>query len=211
MAIADKIKSLLRGEMQRNVAIMLASQLVSWALSIAVTFYLPGFLGERKLGSLTLAIAFAGTLSSFVSLGTSMVLVQDIAKHPHAARSLVRTSLRLRVGVGLALLVLGLASMPLLGYRNEIGLLIALILTAQIFGQIAETFQNGLVALEAMVQQSSAVIAEKLTFSVLTITLAFMKAPLWWFAAVYLVSTSASATVSFVAFMRVSRERPCAN
>ena len=41
MAVTDKIKSLLRGDLQRNVAIMLASQLVSWALSIAVTFYLP--------------------------------------------------------------------------------------------------------------------------------------------------------------------------
>ena len=207
MAEVEKMKALLRGDMQRNVAIMLASQMVSWALSIAVTFYLPGFLGERKLGSLTLAIAFAGTLSSFVSLGTSTVLVQDIAKHPHAARSLVRTSLRLRVGVGLALLILGLVSMPLLGYRSEIGLLIVLMLTAQIFGQIADTFQNGLVALEAMVQQSSAVITDKITFSVLTITLAFLRAPLWWFAAVYLVSTSAAAAVSYVSFMRVSRAR----
>lgn len=207
MAVTDKIRSLLRGDLQRNVAIMLASQMVSWALSIAVTFYLPGFLGERRLGSLTLAIAFAGTLASFVSLGTATVLVQDIAKHPHAARSLVRTSLRLRVGVGLALLILGLVSTPLLGYSSEIGLLIALILVAQIFAQIADAFQNGLVALEAMVQQSTAVIAEKITFSVLTITLAFMKAPLWWFGAVYLFSTTASAIVSSVSFMRVSRAR----
>jgi O-antigen/teichoic acid export membrane protein len=198
----------MRGKLQRNVAVTLTSQMLSWGLAIVVTFYLPGYLGERNLGSLTLAIAFAGTLAVFVNFGTSTVLVQDIARNPMNARSLVWTALRLRSAMGALLLVVGLLATVLLNYSNDVRLLITLVLVAQVFAQITEVFQSALVGLEAFVQQSSAALAEKLTFSLVTISLVLLKAPLWQFAAVYLLGASVSATVSALAFRRVTRSHP---
>lgn len=196
------LPELMRGKLQRNVGSTLISQIISWAMTIGVTFYLPGYLGERNLGSLTLAIAFAGTLGVFVNFGTSTVLVQDIARYPHRAQELVRTSLILRSSMGALMLVIGLFVARFLGYGNDLRLLISLMLIATIFAQITETFQSALRGLEEFPKQNAAALADKLTFSILTIALVFLKAPLWQFAAVYLLGTTVSATLAGRAFWR---------
>ncbi len=194
-----------QGKLRRNVAITLTTQMLSWALAVGVTFFLPGYLGEKNLGSLTLAIAFAGMFGVFISFGTSTVLIQDVARNHAHARDLVRVSLRLRLSIGLCLLVLGLLASYLLKYSVELRLLISLLLLAQVVGQVTDTFQSALVGLEAFVQQSSAALTEKFVLSVSVIALVLLKAPLWAFAAVYLVSASTSAVVAITAFRRVTR------
>ena len=197
-----------QGKLRRNVAVTLSTQLMSWGLAVGVTFFLPGYLGEKKLGILTLAIAFAATLGAFISFGTSTVLVQQVARTPYRAKELVRTSLRLRSAIGGALFVIGILASWLLGYTPEIRALIALLLAAQVLGQVTETFQAALSGLEAFVHQSSAALAEKLTFSVLTIALVLLKAPLWQFAAVYMLGSLMSALVSGRAFRRLAAALP---
>ncbi len=197
-----------RRRLRDNVAITLTTQLLSWGLAVGVTFFIPGYLGERNLGSLTLAIAFAGLFGVFISFGTSTVLIQEVARDPRNARHLVHTSLKLRATLGVSLLLLGLTASALFGYSRELQLLVGLMLLAQLIGQVTETFQAALTGLEAFVQQSGAALAEKLTLSVVAILLVFLKAPLWQFAAVYALSTTMSAIVSGTAFRRIARTLP---
>ena len=197
-----------QGRLRRNVAVTMTTQLLSWGLAVGVTFFLPRYLGEKNLGILTLAIAFAATLGAFVSFGTSMVLVQHVAREPHRARELVRTSLRLRSAIGVTLFALGMLGTWVLGYTPDIRNLIALLLAAQVLGQVTETYQAALSGLEAFMHQSSAALAEKLTFSVGTISLVLLEAPLWNFAAIYLLGSCVSALVAGRAFKRISATLP---
>lgn len=200
--------TIMRGKLRRNVAVTMATQLTSWGLAVGVTFFLPGYLGEKSFGILTLSVAFAATLGAFISFGTSTVLVQQVARTPHRARELVRTSLRLRSAIGASLFVLGMLGTWVLGYPPEIRNLIALLLAAQVLGQVMETYQSALSGLEAFMHQSSAALAEKLSFSVVTIALVLLKAPLWNFAAVYLLGSCVSALVAGRAFKRVAASLP---
>ena len=197
-----------QGKLRRNVAVTFATQMISWGLAVGVTFFLPGYLGDKNLGILTLSVAFAATLGAFISFGTSTVLVQQVARTPHRARELVSTSLRLRTAIGVTLFALGMLGTLVLDYTPEIRNLIALLLAAQVLGQVMETYQSALAGLEAFVHQSSAALAEKLSFSVVTIALVLLKAPLWNFAAVYLLGSCVSALVAGRAFKRVAASLP---
>ncbi|MDZ7630067.1 MAG: oligosaccharide flippase family protein [Gemmatimonadaceae bacterium] len=197
--IRRKIGAATSGKLRRAVALTLATQVLSWSMAIGVTFYLPAYLGERNLGTLTLAVGFAATLGVFVSFGTSTVLVQQIARHPYRARELVRTSLILRTALGAAMACVGLLATWLLGYDADVRLIVVLVMVATIFGQVTETYQSALAGLQEFVRLSTATLSERLTFSAITIGLVFLKAPLWQFAAVYLLSNTLSSRRSFAA------------
>lgn len=195
------LSNLLRGKFGRNVGSTLLTQALSWAMTLGVALYLPGYLGEKNLGTLTLATAFGGTLGVLVNGGTSTVLVREIAKTPGRVRELVRTALVLRAVAGLAVLMLGTGATVVLGYSDDVRLVLLLALIATVAGQTAEPLHAALRGLEEFPRQNRAALAEKVALSVSTAALVYAQAPLWSFVAVYLLGTVLSATLAWRALL----------
>ncbi|MBC8140130.1 MAG: oligosaccharide flippase family protein [Armatimonadetes bacterium] len=197
------LSTLLPGKSGRNIGSTLVTQGLSWAITLAVTLFLPAYLGEKNLGVLTLAGAFAGLLSVFVGFGTSTVLVREIAQAPERATALLRTAVVLRSLMGLIVLTLGTAATFILGYTGEVRLVILLALITTIAGQTAESLAAVLRGLEEFPKQNVASLVEKIVLSVLTVALIFARAPLWSFVAVYLPVTLIGAALSWRAVRQV--------
>ena len=164
----------------RNVATTLATQLLSWGMTFIVTLYLPRFIGDVGLGFLTLASSFASVFSLGVGLGTSTVLIKDIARDHGRAGELALASLALRVPLGLAAVVLGWGASFALGYDAHLRMLLAVALGVMAVGQITEALGCVLRGLEEIPRQNAAALAEKVVASVLTVVLVVLRAPLAW-------------------------------
>ncbi|MBC8135426.1 MAG: oligosaccharide flippase family protein [Fibrella sp.] len=191
------ITTLLRGKFGRNVGSTLLTQALTWAMTMGVTLFLPSYLGEKNLGTLTLAAAFAGSLAVFVNFGTSTVLVREIARTPERVGELVRAALVLRCLLGLLVLTIGTGATFLLGYTDSVRLVIVIALVANVAGNVTEPLQAALRGLEEFPKQNASALAEKIAFSVGTIALVYVKAPLWSFVAVYLIGTVISTTLAW--------------
>ncbi len=163
----------------RNVATTLATQLLSWGLTFVVTLYLPRYIGDVGLGAVTLAGSFAVVMSLLVSLGTSTVLVKDIARDHARTGEWVLAALALRVPLGLFAIALGWGVSHLLGYDAHLRLLIWVALGVMMVAQIGDVLASALRGLEEIPRQNAAALAEKVTTGVLTIALVVARAPLW--------------------------------
>ena len=162
----------------RNVATTLATQLLSWGMTFVVTLYLPRYIGDVGLGFLTLAASFASVFSLLVGLGTSTVLIKDIARNHGRAGELALASLVLRVPLGVAAVALGWGASWALGYDAHLRMLIVVALGVMAMGQITEALGCVLRGLEEIPRQNAAALAEKVVASVLTIVLVVLRAPL---------------------------------
>ncbi len=162
----------------RNVATTLATQLLSWGMTFVVTLYLPRYIGDVGLGILTLAGSIAAVFSLLVSLGTTTVLIKNIARDHSRAGELALAALALRVPLGLAAVLLGWGASFALGYDAHLRMLIVVALGVMALGQIIDALGCVLRGLEEIPRQNAAALAEKVVTSVLTITLVVAHAPL---------------------------------
>ncbi len=201
-------RDLLRSRMGLAVIATLIFQGITWTMALVVAFYLPSYLGDRNLGKLTLAVGFAVTVNVLMNFGTSTVLVQDIAKKPETAVAVIRNAIRLRLMLSSVCWLAGAAATFVLGYDQDVRIVIMIILSAMVMAQVADAFQCGLAGLQEFVRVSITALCERFTFSAVTIALVFAKAPLWQFAVVYLVGHTVSSIVSFAQFSRALRDHP---
>jgi O-antigen/teichoic acid export membrane protein len=173
----------------RNVVTTLVTQLVSWGLTFVVTLYLPRYLGDTGLGAITLAASFAVIFSLLVSLGTSTVLIKEIARDHSRTGELVLAALAIRIPLAAFAIGLGALATEALRYHHELQVLIWTALAAMAFGQVNDILGSALRGLEEIPRQNAAILVEKIISSVLTILLVLHRAPLWTFVAIGLVST----------------------
>ena len=81
----------------RGVAATFATQIISWILTFAVMLYVPRYLGAAGLGKLATAISFVTVFGVIVPLGTSNVLIRDIARDRNRTGELLLSALILRL------------------------------------------------------------------------------------------------------------------
>lgn len=176
----------------RNVVTTLLTQLISWGLTFVVTLYIPRYLGDTGLGAITLAGSFAIVFSLMVSLGTSTVLIKEIARDHSRAGELVLAALAIRLPLGIFAIGMGGLATEALRYHHEIQVLIWIALGVMAFGQLNDILGSALRGLEEIPRQNAAIMTEKLVSSSLAILLVLRHAPLWSFVAVGLISTAIS-------------------
>lgn len=184
----------------RNVVVTLATQLVSWGLSFAVTLYLPRYIGDTGLGKLSFAISFITIFGVFVPLGTSTVLVKEIARDRGRTGELLLAAILMRIPLGLLMTALAIGAVHALGYSSLTRLLVTVAALGMIVGTLNDALGAALQGQENMPRQSLAVIIEKFLSSGITIALVILKAPLWSLAAVGLFTGTVSVLVNLTAF-----------
>ena len=184
----------------RNVAATLATQLISWALTFAVTLYLPRYVGDSGLGKLAFVASFVTIFGVFVPLGTSTVMVKEIARDRERTGELLAAALLLRLPLGLLMSALAIAAAALLHYSAQIQLLIEVAAAGMVLAALNDALGSALQGQENMPRQSVAVLTEKFLSSGLMIYLVIARAPLWMLAAVGLFTGIVSLLVNATAF-----------
>ncbi len=186
----------------RNVATTLMTQLLSWGMTFIVTLYLPRYIGDVGLGILTLAGSIASVFSLMVGLGTTTVLIKDIARNHSRAGELALASLALRVPLGLAAIVLGWGASFALGYDAHLRMLIVVALGVMAMSQLTEALGCVLRGLEEIPRQNAAALAERVVTSALTIVMVVVRAPLAMIIGVAALGSLTSLSVILVSLRR---------
>lgn len=187
----------------RNVLVTLATQLVSWGLAFAVTLYLPRYVGPSGLGDLAFAASVVTIFGVFVPLGTSTVLVREIARDRGRTGELLLAALLLRLPLGALMGGLAVAAVFLLHDTPLVRLLVAVAAAGMFVGALNDALASALQGQENMTRQSAAVLAEKFLSSGLTVYLVVVRAPLWTLAAVALFTGAVSLIINASAFWRL--------
>lgn len=166
----------------RNILTTLLAQVLSWGMTFAVTLVLPRAIGDGGLGEWTLAGSFAVLFSLVAGLGTSTVLIRDIARKPDKAGEWASAALLLRVPLCVAAMGAGYLLARGLGYDTARCAAIVAALGVMALAQIGDVFGCVLRGLELIPRQNAATLLEKVITSGLTVWLALrfhQGQPLW--------------------------------
>jgi len=90
------VGTLERSSIARNIAQLLASQVVTWTMSLAIAITVPRFLGATAVGQIRLAFSLWAISQVVIGLGTSMYLTLAIAKDRGRGMALIGPVLVLR-------------------------------------------------------------------------------------------------------------------
>lgn len=188
----------------RNATVLMASQVVTWVLALALAVVVPRYLGPAGAGQLHLAGSLWAIVSLAVSFGMDTLLTKEIAKQPDRAGKYVGTSLGIRamfylVGLGGLLIYARLAD-----YSTTVFFILIIYGVANIFWQIARTSRAALGGLERMEFSSAADIASKGFNTVTVIILLLLGQDILLIAAVAIGSGLISATVQIRAVRRLT-------
>lgn len=190
----------------RNVLATLVTQVVSWGLTFAVTLYLPRYLGDTGLGKLSFALSVAAVYGVFVPLGTSTVLIKEIARDRSRIGELLWGALLLRVGLGLLGFAVLMPVGALSGLPGSTQTLVGVVILVTLVSHLNDALGVVLQGQENIPRQSLAVVVEKFAVAVLTLAIIAMQGSILLIAAVPLVSCTFGAIVSGAPFWSVLRQ-----
>ena len=147
----------------------MGSQIVTWLLTLAVTVFLPRYLGPEAVGKLHLANSLWAIGTILVTFGMDVLLVKEVARNPEKLSSLFTLSLFIRAV--LYLLSFGLMAIYAnsIGYPAETVSVIYIIGIAFFFSEFIQACYSSLQGLEQMGLSSLANIAGKVFYTVVSI------------------------------------------
>jgi O-antigen/teichoic acid export membrane protein len=180
----------------RNVVVTIVNQVASWTLSIAVMWKLQQYLGASGLGQFTLAYAIAGICAMVVSLGTSTVLIREIARDHSMADRLIPAAIAMRIPLGFVGLALALLVGVVLGYSHLVMVLIVITVFAMVLAQVNDVFASALVGVEQLPKQNLGLFTERVISSAGTLVLIALHGEPWTLMAISLLSNTIALAVN---------------
>ena len=179
---------------------MTLTQIVTWGLTTFVMIYLPGYVGDVGLGRLTLAGSLAAVSSLFIYLGTSNVVVRDVARERSCAGDYLVAVLMQRslLGAGIGVVVALLANLS--GYPEQTRVLIYLSAGCAVLTSLSVGVGDVLRGQENIPRQNIASIAEKVVYAITVLIAIRARAPLWGIAVCAGVGTLVGLAINLTAF-----------
>ena len=147
----------------------MGSQIITWILTLAVTIFLPRYLGPEGVGTIHLATSLWAIGTILVTFGMDIFLIKEIARDPEKLNMLFSVSLVIR-GFLYCLSFLGMVI-----YANSVGysetaIWVIYIIGLQFFvGELVQVCYACLQGLEQMGYSSLAAIVGKLFYTIATI------------------------------------------
>lgn len=203
---AVPVSSAATHQVVRNVVVTLGTQLLSWALTFVVTLSLPGYVGDVGLGKMAFAASLAALFGTVIPLGTSTVLVREIARDRSRTGELLLAAIFLRVPLGLLMTGLLIGTISVLHcvfpahYSNLTRTLVIIAALGMVVGTLNDALASALQGRENLTRQNAAVLTEKFLTSVLLIGLIVLRQPIWMLASVALFTALASLSINAAAF-----------
>jgi len=181
----------------------MASQLVTWGLSLLLTILVPRYLGPTAVGQLAIALALWAIVGVLMSFGMDVHLTKEIARNPNRVSELLITSILLRIlffGLG-SVLVAGYAFLN--DYSTPVLILLVIVGISTLFTTIDMAFQSTLRGLEVMEYISIANIANKSVYCFGSILLMLLGFGLYPIAATLGLGMLTGVVIQFFALRRI--------
>lgn len=168
----------------RNVIGTLVTQLLTWAMTALVTYFLPRYVGDRGMGQVGIANALVLTIGVFVPLGTSQVIVKEIARDRSKAGALLAAGFTLRLLLGVLAIPLAYGAAWAMGYSSEMRWLILVCVPGMVLFVLNDVFATIYQGREELARFNRATLIDKVSYGIGVLVLVALKAPLWMIAAV---------------------------
>ncbi|MDX1934500.1 MAG: oligosaccharide flippase family protein [Capsulimonadales bacterium] len=167
------------GKAGRNVLSSLITQIISWGLTLAVTYFLPNYAGTKGMGNIAFANSLAAVMGVAIPLGTSMLLVREVAKDRGRAVEFLVSALLLRFPLGLLVLVAATIGVPHF-VSDPVKRTLVLVATVNIVvSTLSDVVSVTLQGQERFVRSNLTGLLQRGAESMLIIGLVLLKAPLW--------------------------------
>ncbi len=185
----------------RNIATTLAAQALSWGLQLIATLYVPRYLQPTGMGMFSVAISIGTVFSIVVALGTSTVLIRNIARDRESAPRLIATALALRISFGVVAVILGCLFSVIAGYSETVQRFVFIGMCAMMISQVNDVFMSALIGLEEMPRTNASVLVEKVISTAGSVALVIAHAPWWTLLAIscFSLGTSLAMNASYFA------------
>jgi O-antigen/teichoic acid export membrane protein len=187
----------------KNATVLMASQVVTWALSLALTLFLPRYLGPAGFGEFRLAVSIWALMAVVIAFGMDTLLIKETSRDPSQLAGLFSTSIVLRVGIFLVSTVIVALYALAAGYPRETLQVIFVVGLSTFVGQLAATCAAALQGLERMEYLSLGSIAGQAVATGAGIVLLLSGYRVVAFALVYLASAVIALTVQWIALQRL--------
>ncbi len=160
-----------RKTVAKNAVVLMATQLITWLMSLLLTIFLPRFLGPAAVGKYHFSGSIWAILSIIATLGMDTYLTKEAARRPEQVGRLVWNSAALRV-ILFVLCLAGLAIyLEVFQYPQETRLVAYVIGISSLVWLLISILQSILIGFEKMQYVSISNIAGRLVGTAVSITL----------------------------------------
>jgi O-antigen/teichoic acid export membrane protein len=134
----------------RNAGALFVSQMITWSLTLALTIFLPRYLGAENVGRLILANSIWAVALVLVTFGMDVHLTKEVARRPERVRELLGTSFAVRAVIFVLGLAAVLAYTTVAAYPAETVTMIWIVAVASLFTLFGTGTQAVLQGVERM-------------------------------------------------------------
>jgi O-antigen/teichoic acid export membrane protein len=159
----NEIQQRQRSSILKNASFLFISHIIGRILSFVLTIMLPRYLkgGFDDLGKYFFALWLTNLLSSVTDLGLQTPIIRDISADKSKSSSLISNAFIIRIVLSIVYFII-LATLVMLKYPGEVGILIYVIGLSEIINAIAQLFRCTFRAYENMGYEALGVIVERL-------------------------------------------------
>jgi len=144
-----------------NTIILLLGQAVTWISTLLLTIAYGRFLGDVKFGELYFALTFVQLIGFPIEFSFNQQLIRNVAQEPGKALHYLANILLIKAILWLALYSLMLLICWLLGYNNEVRILVAICGVTLLCGSVATALASAHYAFEGAMVPAVGKILEK--------------------------------------------------
>ena len=171
-----------RRTLAKNASVLLASQLITWALALLIALYLPRYLRPEALGQFAIAIAIWAIVSVFLTFGMDTFLTKSIAREPSKTPELIVTSMVVRTILFLFGSVIVWAYLQVFHFSSEVQTLTLIVGGMAYCGVLTSGLTAALYGLERMEFVSISLIVMKGVTAALSFLCIFLGLGVYWVA-----------------------------
>lgn len=187
----------------KNASVMMASQMVTWILSLVITIILPRYLGAEAIGQLRLASSIWALVAIVAAFGMDSFLIKEIAQSPNETGRLLSTSLILRLAIFLVGSLVVAAYLQVVGYSARTILIVTIIGFSSLIGQIAFPIDASLRGLERMEFTSMAGVISAALLTAMRLLLLLLKQDVVAIAAVAIFAAVVNLAILYFSLRRL--------
>ncbi len=158
----------------KNAGSLMLAQLITWAIAIGLTIFVPRYLGVVNVGKMHLAYSIWAIVGIVVTFGTDILMTKEIARTPTRTAELIGASIVVRLFLFVLCIGVVFIYVQLAGYPGDTVIVIGLIGISTFLGQMAGSYQAAIQGLERMEYSSLADVVSKGLAALLTILVLLM-------------------------------------
>lgn len=144
-----------------NVSVMFGAQVITWASSFLLLYFLPRYLGPEDFGRLYLALSIKLMLGLLIDFGGNYLIPKEVARSKSKGARILSSYLLLRIVLWILSIGLILLISNLLGYSQHVHLLILVLIIAKLWEGGTSAFSAYFQGIEKMKYPSIGTIVEK--------------------------------------------------